>query len=83
MKFYTHPVSSQTLLQAKDGSTVSKQWLYFRSSVLLDDATKVWQTLCATGKPQPVKTSANTRETLKFSHSSYRRRIERAFSKNS
>jgi hypothetical protein len=46
MKFYTHPKSSLTGIQTKDGALYTKRWLFFKPTLSLEiDLTshRLWQ----------------------------------------
>ncbi len=43
MKFYTHPYSFFTNIQAKDGSSFFKNWLYFKQNLRLESINKNWE----------------------------------------
>lgn len=46
MRKYTQPFLKETLIQAKDGSTYKKKWLYFRAFLPLEidfTTNKLWK----------------------------------------
>ena len=46
MKFYTHPKTSLTAIQTKDGALYTKRWLFFKPTLSLEiDLTshRLWQ----------------------------------------
>lgn len=47
MKPFVHPTRTATRLQAPDGSTTAKVWLYRRPSLRLDSSSKAWRSLIA------------------------------------
>ena len=84
MKPFVHPTRTATRLQAPDGSTTSKVWLYRRSSLRLDSSSKAWRSLVAntvrgTGGPKEVAAlSENTPDFLSTARRSrFRTRRER------
>lgn len=46
MKFYTHPKSSLTGIQTKDGALYTKRWLFFKPTLSLEidlNSHRLWQ----------------------------------------
>jgi hypothetical protein len=43
MKKYTHPLKNTTFVQFKDGSTIQKKWVYFRSFLRVEAESRFWR----------------------------------------